>query len=361
MTMKKNSDKIDSLLASKILFLGIDYKNSKGGIAAVEKMYAIIFSPFRFVRTVVQGTLFLKFFILMEAIFRFFYYMIFKKNIRIIHIHGASKSSFYRKRIFIYASKLFNKKVVYHMHGGGFEEFALKHPAIVKNTLKQCDAIVVLSNSWKNFFVNELECKNVYVVKNVIDYPICSSISKSTVCTLLFLGLLCKEKGLYDLLEVISENKDAYVGKLIFRFAGNGKVVDVVNTMKRLKIDDIAFYEGWASNKEKIRLLNDADVYILPSYYEGLPISILEAMSYHLPIISTNVGGIPEIVKNGVNGFIVKPRDKEGLKKAIDQLLSDTELRKKMGEASSTMVKEYFPDAVERQLRDLYIKILSDK
>lgn len=197
------------------------------------------------------------------------------------------------------------------MHGGAFKEFALKHRTIVNNTLRKCDTVIVLSDSWKEFFINELGCKNVIVIKNPIEHPIYKSVPKKTACVLLFLGLLCKEKGIYDLLEVISENKKAYGGNLIFRFAGNGNVVDVLNTIKRLKIDDIVFYEGWVSGKEKIKLLNEADVYILPSYYEGLPISILESMSYHLPIISTNVGGIPEIVKDGVNGFIIEPGNKK--------------------------------------------------
>ena len=152
-----------------------------------------------------------------------------------------------------------------------------------------------------------------------------------------------------------------YWGNLIFRFAGNGNVVDVLNTIKRLKIDDIAFYEGWVSGKEKIKLLNEADVYILPSYYEGLPISILESMSYHLPIISTNVGGIPEIVKDGVNGFIIEPGNKKGLKEAIDHLLFNRELREKMGVASADMVKDHLPDSVKKQLENLYLKLLNDK
>ena len=170
--MEQKTNNIDPSLASKVLFLGIDYKKPKGGIAAVEKMYATVFSPFQFIRTVIEGNLFLKYYFFIEAICFFLYYMILKKNIRIIHIHGASYASFWRKRIFIYIAKFFKKKVVYHMHGGGFKEFALKHGTIVKKTLRQCDVIVVLSNSWQDFFVNNLECKNVVIIRNIIEYPI---------------------------------------------------------------------------------------------------------------------------------------------------------------------------------------------
>lgn len=361
MKIKKNSGKINFSLASQILFLGIDYKKAKGGVASVEKVYSTIFSPFHFVRTVVDGNSIQKIGIFIEAFIHFMFVMICCPEIKIVHIHGASYASFWRKRIFIFLSKLFRKKVVYHMHGGAFKEFALKHRTIVNNTLRKCDIVIVLSDSWKEFFINELGCKNVIVIKNPIEHPIYKSGPKKNACVLLFLGLLCKEKGIYDLLEVISKNKKAYWGNLIFRFAGNGNVVDVLNTIKRLKIDDIAFYEGWVSGKEKIKLLNEADVYILPSYYEGLPISILESMSYHLPIISTNVGGIPEIVKDGVNGFIIEPGNKKGLKEAIDHLLFNRELREKMGVASADMVKDHLPDSVKKQLENLYLKLLNDK
>lgn len=356
--MEHTYNKIDFSIASKVLFLGIDWRNPKGGIASVEKVYATIFSPFQFVCTVVNGSSILKLFIFIVAVFHFLYYMVFKKNIKIVHVHGASNTSFYRKRIFIYWAKFFNKKVVYHVHGGGFKEFALKHGTIVKDTLKKCDVVVVLSNSWKDFFVKELGCKNVVIIKNPIEYPVYNHLSKQGPCILLFLGLLCKEKGIYDLLEVISENKNVYKNKLILRFAGNGDVRYVLNILKQLKIEDLAFYEGWVSGNKKIELLNKADIYVLPSYYEGLPISILESMAYHLPIISTNVGGIPEILKNEINGFIIEPGDKKGLKNAINQLLDNVEIRKKMGLVSAEMVREYLPDSVEKQLEDLYSELL---
>lgn len=127
--------------------------------------------------------------------------------------------------------------------------------------------------------------------------------------------------------------------------------------IKQNKLENIAFYQGWISGKNKIELLNRADAYVLPSYNEGLPVSILESMSYHLPIISTNVGGIPEIVKDGVNGFIIEPGNKK-MKKAIDNLLFNRELREKMGAASADMVKDHLPDSVKKQLENLYLKLL---
>ena len=90
--MEQKTNNIDPSLASKVLFLGIDYKKPKGGIAAVEKMYATVFSPFQFIRTVIEGNLFLKYYFFIEAICFFLYYMILKKNIR--YSSGAVLTTF---------------------------------------------------------------------------------------------------------------------------------------------------------------------------------------------------------------------------------------------------------------------------
>ena len=131
--------------------------------------------------------------------------------------------------------------------------------------------------------------------------------------TLLFLGLLGKNKGIYDLLECIRDHKVEFQGKLKLYIGGNGEIEHVKQLIKEYGIADIVIFEGWVSGDKKIELLNKSDAYILPSYKEGLPISILEAMSYGMPIISTPVGGIPEIVSNGENGYLVEPGNKEDI------------------------------------------------
>ena len=113
-------------------------------------------------------------------------------------------------------------------------------------------------------------------------------------------------------------------------------------------------YLGWVSGAEKIDVFNIADIFVLPSYNEGLPISILEAMSYGLPILSTTVGGIPEIVENGVNGFLVEPGDKNALLEFLEVLVLNKTKRLEMGEKSRLVVADHLPNSVESQLKNLY-------
>ena len=110
----------------------------------------------------------------------------------------------------------------------------------------------------------------------------------------------------------------------------------------------------------KYKYYKQADIYVLPSYAEGLPMSILEAASYGLPIVATRVGGIPEIIDDGVNGFLIDPGDKGALTDRLLRLIENPELRSQMGRAAYQKVKEKFDvDTVVKQLDSLYQEFLN--
>src|SRR5690606_23550060 len=109
--------------------------------------------------------------------------------------------------------------------------------------------------------------------------------------------------------------------------------------------------------KEKIDLLKHCDVFILPSYSEGVPISILEAMSYGLAIISTNVGGIPSVVINNKNGILIEPGNKVMMVEAINSLLESPQNINFYSSNSSLFIKEYYPKAVKNRLIQIYDNI----
>ena len=106
--------------------------------------------------------------------------------------------------------------------------------------------------------------------------------------------------------------------------------------------------------------MQETDTYILPSYYEGVPISILEAMSYRKPVISTVIGGIPAIVTDGESGILTAPGDKKSIAAAIDTLLENPTLRNMMGEKAYDKVKEFFPAEVDHSLSSLYNSLLEN-
>lgn len=339
--------------AKNILTIGIDYRVVHGGVAAVENVYSTFYEPFNHIATVVDYGKVHKLMTFFKAYVKFWWWMLFHREIQIVHVHGASNASFRRKKIFINLAKMFGKKVVYHCHGAEFKRFADNNLQTVAKTLNKCDCIIALSESWKRWFEETFHHKNVIVIKNVIPYP-CSHPIEHDKFTLIFLGRLGKRKGIYDLLDVLSEHKDEFAGKIEFLFGGDGDVDEVLSIIKRNGIENIAKYQGWVDGSKKEKLLNIADAYILPSYNEGLPISILEAMSYSLPVISTRVGGIPEILENGENGYIMEPGDNEAIYHSVKQLLVDKDKTKMMGRKSYQKVKEHLPAFVDKQLDVLY-------
>lgn len=147
-------------------------------------------------------------------------------------------------------------------------------------------------------------------------------------------------------------------GNFRLLIGGDGEIEKVQQYIKDNKLDNVAEYIGWVSGEEKIKLLNEVDVFILPSYNEGLPISLLEAMSYNLPIISTTVGGIPEILKNEYNGFLINPGDLIALESAISTLINNPSKRKLQGKRSGEIVMPFLPNMVINQLDCLYKELL---
>lgn len=341
-----------------ILTIGVAYKPVSGGIAAMESVYSTFYEPFNHIATVTDGdsSKLTKIFQFGKALAVFLWWMIFHREIMIVHVHCSSGPSFWRKRILINIAKFFGKKVVFHLHSGTFPIFYSKHKSTVKKTIEKCDCVVALSDYWKQWLVSTFNCKKVVVIKNAIETPRLQKISHDTF-NLLFLGLLGENKGIYDLLDVIIAHKEDLSGKLQLLIGGNGEVDKVKSIIQQNGISNIAIYEGWVSGEKKSHLFNLADALILPSYHEGVPITILEAESYELPIISTKVGGIPEIVVDGVNGLLIEPGDKKAIMTAISQFMSNRDLAKTMGKNSATIVKEHLVTYVSKQLQELYSTI----
>ena len=352
---------ISKELSKQILTIGPNYTPPRGGIAQVLYTYnKEIFERFLFIKTTEPGNPIKKFICCFIAIIKFMYYCL-CKDIKIVHIHTASKNSFWRKSIFILISWLLKKKIVLHIHGGQFEAFVNHHPYIL-HLLKRCSRIVVLSPSKLVYYQEHFGLYNITVIKNVIPCPIIKEKDISDTVNFLFLGFLCKDKGIYDLLDIISCNKDRFRGKMKLFIGGNGNVEKVKRIIKDNKLDQIVFYIGWVDGEKKIEILNNSHVYILPSYVEALPISILEAMSYHLPVISTQIGAIPDIVIDNENGFLVNPGDKDALNNAISEMISVTqEKRDTMGQRAFNLVQPYLSTNVSKDLEEMYLSLLKNK
>lgn len=345
----------------KVLFIGPDSpSDSKGGIGSVLNSYAASLPAFRHLPTnshrgFVPG-LFNAALTLIRMPFERF------KGRKIVHIHYASGKSWRRKRIVAAWARTLGFKVIMHCHAAEFKKFVARagREKIVRE-LDKAVANVVLSQSWKQYFEQELKCRNVVVVNNIVRRPVSSAndapLQSGQPFTFLFLGYLGDRKGIFDILEAVAALKDkGYKFKLIV--GGNGETDRFKETVRNLGVDDFIDFRGWIMADDKNRLLAQCDVLMLPSFNEGLPISILEAFSYGKAVITSPVGGIPEIVTDGVNGTLVEPGNVSQIESAMRRYIGNPALAAEHGRHSVDIVEDFYPEAVAASLLSLYRSLL---
>tara|TARA_R110000764_G_scaffold149357_3_gene237089 strand:+ start:6137 stop:7207 length:1071 start_codon:yes stop_codon:yes gene_type:complete len=350
-----------------ILFIGPYSKKPKGGVAFVLYEYKKLYPNAYFVASTISRNIFTKLYGFAFGILKILYLLTTKKEIKIVHIHGASNTSFKRKYFIYRIVKPLNKKLIYHIHGGAFHEFykktdnktSLKIVDIINNV----DCLVCLSNSRKEYFQNKFSPKKIEVIPNIIginnkkDFV---NTNNTDVLVFLFLGLIATNKGIWLLIEVLKEHRNEILGKAIFNIGGNGETQKLIRLIKEYELEDVVNFIGWVSGRDKQQFLQEADVYLLPSYNEGLPISILEAMSYSLPILSTKVGGIPEVVSSD-NGFLISPGSKVELWAAINYYLGmNQEQLFSLGQSSIKKADSFLPYQVLNKLNKLYNTLLTE-
>lgn len=352
---------IQRQISKQILFLGVSMK-TKGGMTAVLVSYKKYIEDMQFIPTWKLGNKFVKLWYAIQAIIRIWFVCTFNKNIKIVHIHGAANASFYRCKIFINLAKKLGKKVILHEHAADFVEFYnnSEDKDGISDTINKCDKLIVLSESWKNFFISiGIPANKICVLNNIVSPPDVKSVELvDDRLHLLYMGEISNRKGAFDLLNAIVAEKEYFKDKIYLRMGGNEVDGNIKGFIKDNGLEDFVSYEGWISGDKKIDCLNWEDVYILPSYNEGLPIAILEAMSYSHPVISTPVGGIPEIISNYKNGILVTPGNYTEITNAIKYYIENKKEIKLQGENGYKVVKDFFPDKVFNDLTNIYKTLL---
>lgn len=215
---------------------------------------------------------------------------------KVVHIHTSWGWSFRRKLAIFTIAKLFGVKVLFHIHGSKFDTWYNDSSALQKSliqwSLKTADIVIALSDEWKSRLLEISPYARIEVVRNGINFdqfPIYKSRSHpAPPYQVLFLGKLGQRKGVYDIIEAATILPS---GRYKITLAGDGEIEKVKNLILHEKLQDMVDVPGWLMGKRKAELLEQADLFLLPSYHEGLPISILEAMASHLPVVATPVGG----------------------------------------------------------------------
>lgn len=358
-----NKKLIDKSLSEQVLMIGVYYKNNApGGIAAVIRSYEHYIEGLNYLVSAKWSNFVVKASYALYAYIRLWQLLISDNKIKIVHLHTSSDASFWRKSLYLHLAKGHHRKVIMHIHASRFKDFyenSKRKENIVRN-LKTADRLIVLSESWRDYFVSiGVDAGKIIVLHNITDYPIIVKERRDDKTTkFLFLGEIGERKGVFDILRGIAQHKSELNGKIVLKIGGNRNEGMLQKTIHDNGLEDMVKFEGWVAGEKKRELLNWADVFILPSFNEGLPISILEAMSYGCPIISTPVGGIPEIVADGKNGTLVTPGNAEEIVSAMLRYVDHPDKIETEGERSKEVVRTYLPDFVMEQLKEVYGTLL---
>ena len=349
----------------KTVMIGTSY-DSKGGIASVVNTYraAGMFDRWGVVYLPThcdKGNLH-KFLIVIKGYAKFMG-LLARGQVGLLHAHVASRSSFLRKSMFILLAVAARRPVIFHLHGAEFmqyyhEECGAVRKCFVRFVLDHCAVIIGLSRSWQANLVKITSNRNVICIPNPVSFQNRSALQlPREPVTLLFLGRLEKRKGIYQLLEAIAKLSPSFP-KIRLLAGGDGDLKNVAEHAGQLGIQDRITLLGWVQGSQKEDLLARATLFVLPSYNEGLPMGVLEAMAAGLPVISTTVGGIPDAVEDGVEGLLISPGNVDALCAAIKKLFLSSQLRQQMGEAAVRKVRDQFaPNRVVPKIEALYGKL----
>lgn len=342
----------------------------KGGIAAVvngyhesqlEKDYNITY-----VESYIDGSKLTKLFKGISGYFHFVKVILTNKP-DIVHIHSSFGPSFYRKMPFIYLASLAKIPIINHIHGADFKEFYVNASKSKKRTIEKvynkCAVLIALSDEWKETLSQIVSSKKIFIIENysiLHEDALKERLKRKNNYKVLFLGELGKRKGCFDIPDVV-EKVVAEIPSVVFILAGEGSNRDEATIRKMIEERNVSknvIFPGWVRGKEKDKLLRDADVFFLPSYNEGMPMSALDAMGYGLSVVSTNVGGIPRIVHDGENGVCCAPGNVQAFSQGINKLLKNDDLRKAFSRRSVDIIKESYSLEVHlKLLKDMYEKV----
>jgi len=329
-----------------ILIIGPNV-TSNGGVSSVIQNYLSFDewqnSELTFLPTFIDGSKVDKILFFLKALLKL------RKAIKttcidIAHIHIAERGSFFRKYVCAKLLKKHNKRIILQHHGAEFNNFYLSMNTLIQRRISSLFKIVnlniVLGKNLKEELLQISPEAKVSILHNAVTvYP--KNPYNADASIILFLGHLSERKGIYDLVKVIKRLDAILDPKYTFALCGED-VVNISSQINELGLSKRICHLGWIGKEKKEAILADTVIHVLPSYNECLPMAILETMSYGIPNISTSIASIPEVILNGINGFLIEPGDTDSLYDKIIYMLNNTNERNKFSNNSYNLINENF-------------------
>ncbi len=249
----------------------------------------------------------------------------------LVHVHLASRASFWRKSVVCLLALAARRPYLLHVHGGEFLRFYLEElgplrQRFVRHTFAHAAMVIALSEEWRERLARLAPRERIEVLPNAVALPALPAPARGSrthgETTVLFLGDVCRAKGCFDLVRAFARTAARHpAARLVC--AGPGDCGELRELARTLGLADRVSCPGWLDSRAKAAALAAASLFVLPSYAEGMPMALLEAMAYGVPVIASAVGAIPQVLRGGADGVLVRPGDIEQLAVAMTELLQD--------------------------------------
>lgn len=307
--------------------VGVD-KNRKGGMWSVAENY-ILSNTYNervnltYIATSTGGTIIRRVFKMLKGIIQV-YYTLKTKKVDVVHIHMAEKGSVYRKGIVIRMARRAGKKVVVQMHAGPimswYKSLDVKHQRRVKKIFDNCDLMLVLGEYWRNEIKQLISDSKIRVLYNGVVIQKSNEYSLNNK-NILFLGMVTRRKGAFDLIDAIKKIDTEIDSDIRVVFGGIDGNNELEKYSEKLGLSSRIIFKGWIGEEEKRQCYKNAMICALPSYFEGLSMTIIEAMSYGVPVVTTNISTMREIVGDDYN--LINPGDVDSLADSLLYLIKN--------------------------------------
>lgn len=333
----------------KVLVIGPSVTRALGGMAVVIRGISeseLLNSEFDIdiFPSYIDGNLALR---LWYSVYGYFRFLLCYRKYDLFHLNTAERGSTFRKNFYLKKIKKAGKKAIVHIHGAKYLAFydclEGRGRRIVDDFFHRADLVLALSESWRKELESRLHTDTCRTLNNGVD-PAEFAGADTDVWErrshFLMMGRLGERKGVYDLIEAmelaLQKNPE-----LTLCLAGDGEVEKVRALVAEKGLEGHIRVHGWAGRQEKLELLKEAGTMVLPSYYEGLPMAILEGMAAGKAIISTTAGAIPEVVGEE-NGILINPGDVPALARALLRCAGERGMLESMSRKNRERAEQVF-------------------
>jgi glycosyltransferase involved in cell wall biosynthesis len=271
---------------------------------------------------------------------------------QVCHLNTAYGSSFVKHSLCLGVARLFGSQVLLHLHcslNALYEGKPGWWRWYFRQVIRLTGGVIALSSEWKQL-AQIVPGSQVYFLQNAIDLALYQAIAQARLpqanpLRILYLGYIWKAKGSFDLVEAARRMVAGGV-QAAFDLVGSemrpGELEQLHTLIQEAGLSGVVNLHPPAFGVDKLAFFRSADIFVYPSYSEGMPMAVIEAMASGLPIVASRAGGLPDLVSDGVNGLLVEPGKPDQLAGALNRLISDPDLRKSMREQSARLASEQF-------------------